>query len=70
MMHALVQDVEIPPMNIVPSGSVITSQQQADRLPDVTEIDRAFTRHIMDIDLAPASQSKPKAQRLRHRQPL
>ncbi|MCA2553304.1 MAG: ribulose bisphosphate carboxylase small subunit [Microcystis sp. M04BS1] len=54
MMHALVQDVEIPAGKFVPSGSVITSQQQADRLPDVTEIDRAFTRHIIDIDLAPS----------------
>ena len=54
MMHALVQDVEIPAGKFVPSGSVITSQQQADRLPDVTEIDRAFTRHIVDIDLAPS----------------
>ena len=54
MMHALVQDVEIPAGKFVPSGSVITSQQQADRLPDVTEIDRAFTRNIVDIDLAPS----------------
>jgi len=54
MMHALVQDVEIPAGKFVPSGSVITSQQQADRLPDVTEIDRAFTRHIVEIDLAPS----------------
>lgn len=54
MMHALVQDVEIPAGKFVPSGSVITSQQQADRLPNVTEIDRAFTRHIVDIDLAPS----------------
>jgi carbon dioxide concentrating mechanism protein CcmM len=53
MMHALVQDVEIPAGKFVPSGSVITSQQQADRLPDVTEVDRAFTRHIVEIDLAP-----------------
>jgi carbon dioxide concentrating mechanism protein CcmM len=35
MMHALVQDVEIPPGKYVPSGAVINSQQQADRLPDV-----------------------------------
>jgi carbon dioxide concentrating mechanism protein CcmM len=49
MMHALVQDVEIAPGKFVPSGAVITSQQQADRLPDVTETDRAFVRHIVDL---------------------
>jgi len=39
MMHALIQDVEIPAGKYVPSGSVITNQQQADRLRDVeTEI--------------------------------
>jgi carbon dioxide concentrating mechanism protein CcmM len=32
MMHVLIQDVEIPPGKYVPSGAVITSQQQADRL--------------------------------------
>ena len=31
MMHALIQDVEIPPGKYVPSGAVITNQQQADR---------------------------------------
>jgi carbon dioxide concentrating mechanism protein CcmM len=49
MMHALVQDVEIAPGKFVPSGAIITSQQQADRLPDVTEVDRAFARHIVEI---------------------
>jgi carbon dioxide concentrating mechanism protein CcmM len=33
MMHCLVQDVEIPSGKYVPSGSIITTQQQADRLP-------------------------------------
>jgi carbon dioxide concentrating mechanism protein CcmM len=46
MMHALVQDVEIPAGKYVPNGAVITSQQQADRLPDVQERDRAFARHV------------------------
>jgi carbon dioxide concentrating mechanism protein CcmM len=62
MMHALVQDVEIPPGKFVPSGSVITSQQQADRLPDVTEVDRAFTRHIVEIDLTPTAPVKAQSQ--------
>ncbi|HIK30943.1 MAG TPA: ribulose bisphosphate carboxylase small subunit [Oscillatoriales cyanobacterium M59_W2019_021] len=52
MMHALIQDVEIPPGKYVPSGSVITSQQQADRLPDVREADRQFVRHIVAINEA------------------
>lgn len=50
MMHALVQDVEIPPGKYVPSGAIITSQQQADRLPDVQESDRAFAHHVVGIN--------------------
>jgi carbon dioxide concentrating mechanism protein CcmM len=50
MMHALVQDVEIPPGKLVPSGAIITSQQQADRLPDVQESDRAFAHHVVGIN--------------------
>jgi carbon dioxide concentrating mechanism protein CcmM len=42
MMHVLIQDVEIPPGKYVPSGSIITTQQQADRLPDVTAADQPF----------------------------
>lgn len=47
MMHALIQDVEIPPGRYVPSGAVITSQQQADRLPDVEDSDIEFVRHMV-----------------------
>lgn len=50
MMHALVQDVEIPPGKFVPSGAVITSQQQADRLPDVQDTDRHFASHVVGIN--------------------
>lgn len=46
MMHALIQDVEIPPGKYVPSGAVITSQLQADRLPDVQERDVKFAAHV------------------------
>ncbi|NEQ65600.1 MAG: carbon dioxide-concentrating mechanism protein CcmM [Symploca sp. SIO1B1] len=46
MMHALVQDVKIPPGKYVPSGAVITTQQQADRLPDVEEQDMQFAHHV------------------------
>src|ERR671932_1508632 len=46
MMHALVQDVEIPPGKYVPSGAVINSQQQADRLPDVQDEDRQFANYV------------------------
>jgi carbon dioxide concentrating mechanism protein CcmM len=52
MMHALIQDVEIPPGKYVPSGAVITNQQQADRLPDVQEADRAFAHHVVQINEA------------------
>ncbi len=52
MMHALIQDVEIPQGKYVPSGSVITNQQQADRLPDVQESDRKFAHHVVEINEA------------------
>ncbi|NEQ50240.1 MAG: acetyltransferase [Leptolyngbya sp. SIO3F4] len=48
MMHALVQDVEIPPGRCIPSGSVITTQAQADALPRVTEADLALVRDIVE----------------------
>jgi carbon dioxide concentrating mechanism protein CcmM len=50
MMHCLIQDVEIPPGKYVPSGSMITTQQQADRLPDVQDRDRQFASHIVGIN--------------------
>ncbi len=50
MMHSLIQDVEIPPGKYVPSGSVITNQQQADRLPDVQESDVKFATHVVGIN--------------------
>ena len=50
MMHALIQDVEIPPGKYVPSGSIVTTQQQADRLPDVQERDTEFSRHVVGIN--------------------
>lgn len=52
MMHALIQDVEIPPGKYVPSGAVITSQQQADRLPDVQSQDQQFAHHVVGINQA------------------
>ena len=52
MMHALVQDVEIPPGKYVPSGAVIVNQQQAERLPDVIDSDRAFANHVVEINEA------------------
>ncbi|MDJ1182394.1 ribulose bisphosphate carboxylase small subunit [Roseofilum casamattae] len=52
MMHTLIQDVEIPPGKYVPSGSIITNQQQADRLPDVQESDVAFARHVVGVNEA------------------
>jgi carbon dioxide concentrating mechanism protein CcmM len=52
MMHALIQDVEIPPGKYVPSGAIITNQQQVDRLPDVQERDLALARNLMGINEA------------------
>jgi carbon dioxide concentrating mechanism protein CcmM len=52
MMHALIQDVTIPPGKYVPSGAVITNQQQADRLPDVIDSDKKFAHHVVQINEA------------------
>ncbi|MEO0395608.1 MAG: ribulose bisphosphate carboxylase small subunit [Cyanobacteria bacterium P01_A01_bin.137] len=48
MMHALVQDVEIPPGRCVPSGAVVTTQAQADALPRVTEAELALVQDIVE----------------------
>lgn len=47
MMHALVQDVDVPPGKLVPSGMVLTQQEQADRLPDVQPADLALAQEMM-----------------------
>ncbi|EFA73607.1 Carbon dioxide concentrating mechanism protein ccmM [Raphidiopsis brookii D9] len=52
MMHALIQDVEIPPGKYIASGSIITTQQQADRLPDVQAQDQQFAHHVVGINQA------------------
>jgi carbon dioxide concentrating mechanism protein CcmM len=52
MMHVLIQDVDIPPGKYVPSGTVVTSQQQADRLPDVQEVDQKFAAHVVGVNQA------------------
>ncbi|MBJ7899797.1 MAG: carbon dioxide concentrating mechanism protein CcmM [Cyanobacteria bacterium RI_101] len=57
MMHCLVQDVEIPPGRLVPSGAVITRQEQADQLPEVQPHQRLLARQV--ANLAPAVQSPP-----------
>ena len=49
MMHALIQNVEIPPGKFVPSGFVVTNQEQADQLPDVQDQDRAYAQHVVEI---------------------
>ncbi len=50
MMHALIQDVEIPARKYVPSGAVITNQQQADRLRDVEVEDMEFAKALVGIN--------------------
>jgi carbon dioxide concentrating mechanism protein CcmM len=52
MMHALVQDVEIPPGRYVSSGTTVVSQEQADRLPEVQPADLAFARQAIGSDAA------------------
>jgi carbon dioxide concentrating mechanism protein CcmM len=52
MMHCLIQDVEIPPGKFVPSGSIITDQQQADRLPDVQPAHQQFVQSVVGMSLA------------------
>jgi len=51
MMHALVQDVEIPPGRYVASGSIVINQQQADRLPNVQDADIKFASHVVGMNL-------------------
>ena len=50
MMHALIQDVEIPAGKYVPSGAVITNQYQADGLPDVQVEDKEFAQQVKGIN--------------------
>jgi carbon dioxide concentrating mechanism protein CcmM len=50
MMHALIQDVEIAPGKYVPSGAIITNQEQADRLSEAQPEDRTFAAHIISIN--------------------
>lgn len=52
MMHCLIENVEIPAGRYVPSGSIITNQQQADRLPAVMEADVKFTSHVIQVNEA------------------
>ena len=47
MMHALVQDVEVPPGRFVPSGSVVLTQEAADALPTVRPRDREFVSQLV-----------------------
>lgn len=52
MMHVLIQDVAIPPGKYVSSGSIVTSQQQADRLPNVQAADLKFAAHVVGTNNA------------------
>ena len=61
MMHALVQNVEIPPGKLVPSGAIITHQSQADNLPDVQDGDRQFIQSLAGLTPLGASSSTPVA---------
>ena len=50
MMHTLIQDVEIPSGKFVPSGAVITSQEQVDQLPEAAPEDLAFAQEIISVN--------------------
>ncbi|WP_414526440.1 ribulose bisphosphate carboxylase small subunit [Nodularia chucula] len=50
MMHVLIKDVEIPPGKYVPSGSIITTQHQADRLPNAEVADQEFAHHVVGVN--------------------
>jgi carbon dioxide concentrating mechanism protein CcmM len=50
MMHVLIENVEIPPGKYIPSGSIITSQHQADRLSDVQQGDKDFAHHVIGVN--------------------
>ncbi len=50
MSHALIENVEIPAGKYVASGSAITHQAQADRLPEVQGADSEFARHVVSIN--------------------
>lgn len=58
MMHALVQDVVIPDGKVVPSGAIVTTQKQADQLPNVTPREIAFVRHV--LSMTPPTQTSPR----------
>ncbi len=62
MMHVLVQDVEVPPGKCIPSGSVITSQHQADQLPSVQPKDIEFVKEVIGI-VPGANQRSPNPSR-------
>ncbi len=58
MMHTLIQDVEIPPGRCVPSGSIITSQHQADQLPKIRPEDLEFAREVIGATVQSSSSSR------------
>ena len=61
-MHALIQDVEVPPGKCIASGSVITSQHQADQLPNVRPEDIEFAKEVIGTSPGASSRS-PSASR-------
>jgi carbon dioxide concentrating mechanism protein CcmM len=66
MMHCLVQDVEIPPGKLVPTGTVVTTQAQADRLPNVSDRDLQFVNYVLGLNQAWRSPSHATNQASSH----
>ena len=52
MHNTIVENVVIPPNRITPSGVRITSQAEADALPEVTEANDDFKRGVQDVNIA------------------
>ena len=51
MHNTTVEDVVIPPNRITPMGARITTQEEADALPEVTEANEEFKREVQDVNL-------------------
>lgn len=52
MHNTTVENVVIPPNRITPLGIRITSQEQADALPEVTEANEEFKHEVQEVNIA------------------
>jgi SulP family sulfate permease len=47
---AVVVGVELPPRKFVPHGRIVDSQEEVERLPDVSETQREFNEDVVDVN--------------------